>query len=197
MRSSVIKTDLGYRRHTFGTVITLDGEPVQKCITADEELGMVLCLQVNAKGVVEVDESGTGLRRITRHGVVVITPPKGQKKPKRRQFVRMFKPQFAPKVETGAKLQTVRPTPKRMPYRGDIISLRTWTGAPYRSKQRILRTAMITEVAHVVITTFGVSITGDRDAFARADGFTDFTSMRQWFAEQHGLPFSGIVIYWE
>lgn len=54
-------------------------------------------------------------------------------------YVRMFKPQFAPLVESGKKLQTVRPTPKRMPKPGDKISLREWTGLPYRSN------AVITE----------------------------------------------------
>lgn len=49
-------------------------------------------------------------------------------------FVRMFKPHFALLVESGAKAQTVRPTPKRMPKPGDRISLRCWSGAPYRSK---------------------------------------------------------------
>src|SRR5262245_11304591 len=34
-------------------------------------------------------------------------------------FVRMFKPQFAPMVESGQKCQTVRPTPKRIPHPGD------------------------------------------------------------------------------
>lgn len=46
----------------------------------------------------------------------------------RAHFVRMFKPQFAPMVENGTKLQTVRPRPKRMPKEGDAISLRCWTG---------------------------------------------------------------------
>jgi len=39
-------------------------------------------------------------------------------------IVRLFKPQFAPKVASGEKRQTVRPTPKRIPYLGDRISLR-------------------------------------------------------------------------
>ena len=44
-------------------------------------------------------------------------------------IVKLFKPQFSPLVESGLKLQTVRPTPKRMPKPGDRISLREWTGA--------------------------------------------------------------------
>jgi hypothetical protein len=38
-------------------------------------------------------------------------------------FVKTFKPQFAPLVERGEKLQTVRPVPKRMPKPKDRISL--------------------------------------------------------------------------
>lgn len=34
-------------------------------------------------------------------------------------FVRLFHPRFAGLVESGAKLQTVRPSPKRMPKPGD------------------------------------------------------------------------------
>jgi hypothetical protein len=33
--------------------------------------------------------------------------------------------------------------------------------------------------------------------FAIADGFSGPSEMADWFSEQHGLPFSGIVIYWE
>jgi hypothetical protein len=93
----------------------------------------------------------------------------------------MFKPQFAPLVESGAKLQTVRPIPNRMPKAGDRISLRMWTGKPYRSKQRVLR-----EAAIVAVETFSLCDTGREllvyvngyelhpeqiNAFAVADGF--------------------------
>lgn len=118
-------------------------------------------------------------------------------------FVRMFKPQFAPLVESGAKVQTVRPTPKRMPKPGDRISLRCWTGAPYRSKQRVLRVAEICEVHHTLIDADGVNLylrdaawAPNPDAFARADGFANWPEMRAWFEETHGLPFRGIVLYW-
>jgi hypothetical protein len=32
---------------------------------------------------------------------------------------------------------------------------------------------------------------------ARADGFTGWEDMRQWFDAEHGLPFDGIVLYWQ
>jgi hypothetical protein len=115
----------------------------------------------------------------------------------------MFKPRFAALVEAGRKWQTVRPHPKRMPKPGDTISLRCWTGAPYRSKQRIIREAEIREVHHTLIEADGVNLyerdaawAPDREAFARADGFADWPEMRAWFEAEHGLPFRGIVLYW-
>lgn len=118
-------------------------------------------------------------------------------------FVRMFKPRFAALVEAGTKTQTVRPKPKRMPRPGDTISLRCWSGKPYRSKQRVIREAVITEVHPVFITPHGLSVNrqlltlADTEAFARADGFSDWANMRTWFEVEHGLPFEGILIRWK
>lgn len=120
-----------------------------------------------------------------------------------RRFVRMFKPRFARLVESGAKRQTIRPTPKRIPQPGDILDAREWTGKPYRSKQRKLREFKISRVSEI-----GISIEGidegewpmpDRfiDGFARADGFNGWAEMREWFEAEHGLPFTGILIEWE
>lgn len=119
-------------------------------------------------------------------------------------FVRMFKPQFAPLVEAGTKLQTVRPTPNRMPQAGDRISLRAWTGKPYRSKQRVLMEAVIRNVEPIRITRAGIYIGNSplalgldmEQRFARADGFRSWVEMREWFETTHTLPFEGIIIYW-
>ena len=116
-------------------------------------------------------------------------------------IVKMFKPQFALKVESGEKKQTVRPKPIRVPKVGQHISLREWTGKPYASKQRVLRESHITRVAHCEITETGVilnSYAEPMDDFARADGFADFFEMRDWFKANHGaLPFEGIAIFWK
>lgn len=69
-------------------------------------------------------------------------------------FVRMFKEQFAPLVKSGTKRQTVRPTPAVMPREGDTISLRKWSGKPYRSKQIKLREGKITKVERITIDLF-------------------------------------------
>ncbi len=114
-------------------------------------------------------------------------------------FVRMFKPQFASMVEAGTKLQTVRPTPKRMPKAGDKISLRCWEGKPYRSKQRILREAIIKRVDLCEITESNVFISWtlmDREPFALKDGFASWQELREWFRSTHGLPFVGVLISW-
>lgn len=125
---------------------------------------------------------------------------------RRANFVRMFKPQFASLVEAGTKRQTVRPTPKRMPKPGDTISLRAWTGKPYRSKQRVLRNTVIKHVIPIHIDRLEISIiNGDgtrtlfpynETQFARDDGFTGWPEMRDWFDHEHGLPFLGILITW-
>ena len=117
-----------------------------------------------------------------------------------RRFVRIFKPQFAELIECGKKLQTVRPVPVRMPSPGDTISLRAWSGLPYRSKQRVLREATIFEVSPCDIYESAVYVNGKpehRHGFAVADGFTDYGELAEWFKNVHGLPFNGIVIKWK
>lgn len=118
-------------------------------------------------------------------------------------FVRLFKPQFAAMVRSGEKCQTMRPVPKRMPKAGDIISLREWTGKPYRSKQRILRESIVSEIEEIWISDGGILLAGEtltvpqEWSFARADGFNTPKDMLEWFNVTHGLPFKGIVIKWQ
>lgn len=125
------------------------------------------------------------------------------------RIVRTFKPQFAPLVEAGTKLQTVRRTPKRMPQPGWLIDCRTWTGLPYRSKQRQLLVGEITRVSRIEIASdhyiwerpefSGLVRCEDdprNDDFAKADGFGSWAEMVDWFRAQHGLPFNGILIQW-
>lgn len=125
-----------------------------------------------------------------------------------RRFVRLFKPRFADLVESGRKLQTVRPVPKRMPRVGDIIDARRWEGLPYRSKQVSLLRAWVTRVELVEITLYGVGVwdagrnewTHDEfvpEEFAEADGFESWEEMRDWFKAEHGLPFRGVLLMWE
>ncbi len=131
------------------------------------------------------------------------------------RFVRMFQPRFAQLVESGNKRQTIRPPPKRIPRRGDHLSLRMWIGKPYRSKQRVLLETKLEEIKVLGIFDEGIvmqppsgcllAIAGARiitlrdeqaDRFARDDGFADWNEMRDWFKAEHGLPFDGVVLYW-
>ncbi len=128
----------------------------------------------------------------------------------------MFKREFAELVASGAKLQTVRPCPKAVPFPGDGLSLREWTGLPYRSPQRQLRQSVVRAVRVIRIEwdciwmqpppdclmeiagAETICLRGDSaDRFARDDGFADWGDMRAWFEAEHGLPFDGIVIYWD
>jgi hypothetical protein len=131
-----------------------------------------------------------------------------------RRWVKMVSPQFCTAVETDAKRQTVRPLPKgQWPMAGDLISLRAWTGKPYRSKQRVLREGTITKVEGCNVHADGVELgagtmrvfwMGEKGkramclySFARHDGFADWPEMKAWFLATHKtLPFEGVVIQW-
>jgi len=122
-----------------------------------------------------------------------------------------FKKQFADDVENGFKKQTVRAHRKdgRLHCKvGDTIKL--YIGM--RSKScRLLRSATVTRVAAIRIEGTRMYIKGrllpmsidHRDSeqtdneFAEADGFDSFMDMASWFQQIHGLPFEGVVIYWD
>lgn len=127
-----------------------------------------------------------------------------------KQIVKLFQPRFAALVKAGTKTQTIRKVPKRerdMPKVGNELVAAEWTGAPYRSKQRVLGHGIITRVAKIKITTNGFEHWEEEghgirrngatlDAFAQADGFKNFDDMKDWFKQTHGLPFTGILIQW-
>ena len=126
--------------------------------------------------------------------------------------VRMFMPQFASLVKSGAKRQTIRPTPKRkcdMPKAGDLESWRAWSDKPYRSKQVELTQVEIVSVERIrfeqstnefLVSLLDRPLRGalmpieDWSAFAKADGFESMFDMSVWFERTHGLPFEGILI---
>lgn len=103
----------------------------------------------------------------------------------------MFQPQFHSAVATGEKLQTIRPPRKRPIRQGDVLSLRAWTGSPYRSPQRELRKSVVQSVQRIIV---GEDFADDDEA--RRDGFADAVEMRNWFRRVHGLPFTGDRITW-
>src|ERR1700744_4033228 len=118
-------------------------------------------------------------------------------------IVKLFQQRFKPMVRDGSKANTIRPTPKRMPRVGDKISLRCWTGKPYRSKQEIIGESVITQVTEIIIQSEGLKMHGKYlaastlEEFAKADGFKSFWEMQTWVKYQHGpLPFRGIFVAW-
>jgi len=123
--------------------------------------------------------------------------------------VRTFKPQFAPLVKSGAKRQTIRPMPQRLPKIGDLESWREWTARPYNSPQRELaqvrlisveRLTIVREFSETLLRLLdrpfnGSKMTSDEwRSFARADGFRSLFELAAWFESEHGFPFAGIVI---
>lgn len=118
-----------------------------------------------------------------------------------------FQPRFAPLVQFGQKTQTIRPMRKRPLKVGDRLFLDTWEGKPYRSKTRRLGIGVIESVqlitlgrgpVHGEIIVDGQLLGNqERTAVARADGFSSVAELLDWFEENHGLPFCGVIIRWE
>jgi hypothetical protein len=119
----------------------------------------------------------------------------------------MFQDRFAEAVRDGSKTQTIRKSARCSP--GDLLSLRRWSGLPYRSKQEVIVEARCISTATVEIwdiygrglTTVGGSGVYAED-LAQADGFGSFDEMLDWFRGVHGAPFGGLpfcgwLIRWE
>lgn len=112
----------------------------------------------------------------------------------------MFKNRFSEKILEDEKTSTIRP--KARCKKGDILSLRMWSGKPYRSKHIIIKDAVCKEIHKVFIdeqkiivneTTFTEPFNG---WIAECEGFEDWDSMTEFFKTTHGLPFQGDLIYW-
>ncbi len=117
--------------------------------------------------------------------------------------VLLFQPRFAELVAAGTKRQTIRLVRRSTirPIRvGDELSLRRWSGAPYRSKQIVLRHEICRHVEEIKLWRnnfrMGKNYAEDVDNFAADDGFADYAEMMDWFERTHGLPFTGVLIGW-
>lgn len=122
-------------------------------------------------------------------------------------FLFNFKPQFAPKVASGEKTQTIRQHRKdgRLPHLGDTVKLFT-----------ALRTNKARAIAHGTVTDcFSVQIDFERNAmllvvngvrldvrqgnvFARLDGFDNAGEMIEWFRKTYKMEdsFNGFCVRW-
>lgn len=115
-----------------------------------------------------------------------------------------FKPEFASRVESGEKTQTIRrhraDGKKMQP--GDTVKL--YTGLRTRNA-RLLRTATVAEVLRVRmdVSENVIVVDGDRldteraSALARADGFMSVREMLRWFKDQYmSDDFEGYCVRW-
>ena len=116
-----------------------------------------------------------------------------------------FKTQFADKVESGEKKQTIRPVRKKPIKAGDTLYL--YTGMRTKNCRRLLVTECIS-IADIKIHENKARIE-ERDFFwsrheectslnelANDDGFNSWPEMQEFFQKQYGLPFEGVLIRW-
>lgn len=126
-----------------------------------------------------------------------------------RTIVLLFKPRFVAPIVAGTKRQTVRRERKHPVRRGDALSLREWSGSPYRSPQReILPPVVCTSVAPVSVAVdvfknvIEVDVGGGRlthdevCAFVRADGFSCVSDMAGYYRNAGVDAFEGVLILW-
>ena len=115
----------------------------------------------------------------------------------------MCQAQFEPMILSGRKPHTVRRKRKKPLRIGQPLSLRVWTGKPYRSKQREFHYSTVKKVVPfhldysdvMIVDGVHLSILAQND-FAWHDGFENADEMRKWFLKTHAFPFDGEVIYW-
>ena len=111
-----------------------------------------------------------------------------------------FSSRFAPLVETGTKLQTIRRTARCKV--GDRLQI--YTGQRTAGCRKLIDPDPVcTFVGYVAFRPDGITVGNvnshprNIDEFARADGFRDYTDMHAWFTETYGTPyFIGSIIKW-
>ncbi len=121
-----------------------------------------------------------------------------------------FKKQFAPLVELGlldpehpcGKRQTIRVLRKdgRDPAPGQTLHL--YTGLRTKAARRLgaapCESTIPIKISEHLITVNGGRWLSERTAIylARKDGFKNLKDFLQFFKKTHGLPFSGLLIWW-
>lgn len=122
-------------------------------------------------------------------------------------FIFNFRKQFAARVKSGEKLQTIRKSRKdgRKPAPGDTLYL--WTGLRTAYAKRLVTRACI-ECFHVymdleslnmrIVVSNGVRLShGEADSFARLDGFENSMQMLTWFRDTYKEEsFNGFCVRW-
>mgnify|MGYP000654548188 CR=1 FL=1 len=115
-----------------------------------------------------------------------------------------FQKQFAAKVESGEKDQTIRALRKdgRDPKLGDRLQL--YTGMRTKACRKLVdpdpicgEVLLLTITSNAVCSERGVIQTQENlNYFAIADGFKDWQALQKWFQKTHGLPFTGQLTRW-
>lgn len=119
-------------------------------------------------------------------------------------FLYNFQPRFVPLIESGAKLQTIRPlrTDNRRPCAGDMahlyVYLRTARTRLIAKREVVRVRSIIIDLAEpnpIIIAAAPVprSAMGD---FAKADGFANVAEFVKFFSEQYGSKMHGHIIQW-
>jgi len=112
-----------------------------------------------------------------------------------------FKKEFAEKILSGEKKQTIRALRKdgRNPRPGQVLYL--FTGMRTKSCRR-LGDAVCKSVTPITIDSYEINLNCIRLSFAdankliEADGFGDEDDFYNFFRKNHGLPFWGLLIKW-
>lgn len=78
MRFCVYKGHPGFRaynilrRRGLRALVTLDGVPVTHCVMADARRGVVVCDEVDDRGMVVVNARGDAIKQVRRFGRVAV-----------------------------------------------------------------------------------------------------------------------------
>jgi len=114
---------------------------------------------------------------------------------------------FREKRLSGEKIHTIRLNEKGYYKDGDVVSVREWTGKPYRSKQRIIQDGVkigVQEIflpkenfrAPIITIPYVTSFPVEKETLAKNDGLS-LLDFNHWFYPQ-GKPrenFRGSLIY--
>jgi len=113
-----------------------------------------------------------------------------------------FKKQFASAIESGEKKQTIRALRKdgRNPKPGDTLYL--YTGMRTKGCRKLgeakcisVEQIGINESIDIDLGTRSLSIAEEMEII-RDDGFENSAQFYQFFRDNHGLPFFGLLIKW-
>jgi len=112
-----------------------------------------------------------------------------------------FKKEFAEKVASGSKRQTIRKFRKggRDPKPGQTLYF--FTGQRTMKCQRLGESICI-DTADIIIDHGTIYLNSfpladfEATAVAIADGFNNYSEFQDFFDKHYGLPFYGIIIFW-